>query len=112
MYVYNITNIRVIDGDTIEATLQLGLNISIRRKIRLYDVDTWEMRGVNKEKGKLAKKALKNYLKGREKSTSVQTIKDKSGKYGRLLGIIHCHGFDVNKAMSMYWSKTDEQEPD
>ena len=87
MYEYKITDIRVVDGDTIEATVDLGFKCYIRRYIRLYDVDTWETKGPNKIKGKEAKKHLKELL-NRFSLVVFISYKDKKGKYGRLLGTL------------------------
>ena len=87
MYEYKLSNIRVIDGDTIEATLDLGFKVYIRRTIRLVNVDAWEMRGPNKEKGKKAKAYLKSLIKNSNFYCLV-SHKDKKGKYGRILGTL------------------------
>jgi len=110
MYEYKIDNIRVIDGDTIEADIHLGMNILLsKRKIRFYDLDTWETRGPNRKLGLAAKKALKKQIAS-YKTLSVMTIKDKSGKYGRLLGIIFGSNdgivsHNLNTFMRNSWNK-------
>ena len=44
LYFYSISNIRVIDGDTIDADIDLGFSISIRRRVRLEGIDAPETR--------------------------------------------------------------------
>lgn len=113
-YTYKISNIRVIDGDTIEATIHLGFNIDMRRKIRLSNVDTWELRGPNKAKGKAAKLFLKELLE-ENPYTILISNKDKSGKYGRILGNIWASntvdnfGYNVNLMMREDWSKETKE---
>ena len=55
-HLYPATIERVIDGDTIEADLYLGLGVILdNQRIRLYGINAWETRGEEKPKGLLAK---------------------------------------------------------
>ena len=51
-YIYRIKQItRVIDGDTVDADIDLGFDISLTKRIRLAGIDTPESRTTNvKEK--------------------------------------------------------------
>ena len=44
MYKYNAKLIRVIDGDTVDALIDLGFNVWVKKRIRLYGIDTPEVR--------------------------------------------------------------------
>ena len=44
MYQYKARLLRVVDGDTVDAMIDLGFNVWIKQRIRLYGVDTWECR--------------------------------------------------------------------
>lgn len=44
MYVYNIEVIRVIDGDTIDASIDLGFDVKIKKRIRFMGINTPESR--------------------------------------------------------------------
>ena len=44
MYEYSCKVERVVDGDTIDAVLDLGFDILYRARIRLYGIDTPESR--------------------------------------------------------------------
>lgn len=55
LYRYKATMIRIVDGDTWEGLLDLGLNITIQEMIRLYGVNTPELHGASKEAGQRAK---------------------------------------------------------
>jgi micrococcal nuclease len=55
LYRYKASLIRVVDGDTFEAMLELGLNLMVREMIRLYGVNTPELHGPSKEAGQRAK---------------------------------------------------------
>ena len=96
-YTYKAKLVRVIDGDTIDAEIDLGFNVLIRQRIRLYGIDTPEARTrdlVEKEKGLAAKQRLTEIL---PKEFVVETVLNKRGKYGRILGILHVEDTDGNK---------------
>jgi len=89
MYTYKAKLVRVIDGDTIDAEIDLGFNVLIRQRIRLYGIDTPETRTKDleeKERGMAAKQRLTELL---PKEFIVETIMNKRGKFGRILGILH-----------------------
>jgi micrococcal nuclease len=89
MYTYKAKLIRIIDGDTIDAEIDLGFNVMIRQRIRLYGIDTPESRTTDlqeKEKGLAAKQRLTELL---PREFIVETILNKRGKFGRILGILH-----------------------
>ena len=97
MYTYKAKLVRVIDGDTIDAEIDLGFNVLIRQRIRLYGIDTPEARTrdlAEKEKGLAAKQRLTEIL---PKEFVVETVLNKRGKYGRILGILHVEDTDGNK---------------
>jgi micrococcal nuclease len=88
LYNYTCTLLRVVDGDTVDAMVDLGFNVQFKSRIRLYGVDTWEKRTRNKEekkKGILASQYTKEFLEAEGtfilKSHGV-------GKYGRCLGTL------------------------
>ena len=89
MYEYNCKILRVVDGDTVDVDIELGFGIwHHKERIRIYGLDAPESRTrdkVEKVFGKYAKQCVKDWLP----TGSVQklvTEKDKSGKYGRVLG--------------------------
>lgn len=84
LYYYRARVIRIIDGDTIEATIDLGFNISITEKFRFLDFDaaesTWRAENsAEKAHGVLATRLVSDLLLDKE----VILITRKSGKYGR-----------------------------
>lgn len=90
MYVYNAVVTRVVDGDTLDMTVDLGFKVCIDIRARLYGVDTPEIYGVKKEseeyqKGKAASEFVQAWLDARPEVLTVKTIKDAKGKYGRYL---------------------------
>lgn len=85
MYTYNATVVKIVDGDTIDAEIDLGFDIKIKKRIRLSGINAPESRTRN-----LAEKALGLKAKERLIELCVGTFKIKSlgkGKYGRILGI-------------------------
>lgn len=97
MDVLNCVLVRVIDGDTIIVKFYVWSDIILEKYIRFDDIDTWEMRGPNKEKGKAAKEFLKELLASGD---VILHTKRKKGKYGRLLGSIHVRKDGVVKSSS------------
>lgn len=89
MYTYKAKLIRIIDGDTIDAEIDLGFDTIVRKRIRLYGIDCPETRTKDlqeKESGFAAKQRLTEVL---SREFIVETILNKRGKYGRVLGIIY-----------------------
>jgi len=94
MYQYNAVIRKVVDGDTIEIDIDLGLSAWVHNEtIRLYGIDTPEVYGVKKgsaewERGNLASEFVKKYLIEKDQ-VIIETIKDKKEKYGRYLALIY-----------------------
>ena len=101
MYEYGCKITRVVDGDTVDADIDLGFNIKFQSRIRLYGIDTPESRTRNldeKARGKLASKFLEDSIQ-KASSVKVKTKLDKKGKFGRVLGSIVADDVDLNQAM-------------
>jgi len=86
-YSYNAVVTNVYDGDTITVEIDLGFKIKVSKKIRLFGIDTYELRGDEREKGLKAKKFTSN--KVLNKKVKLNTLKDKKGKYGRYLAVVY-----------------------
>ncbi len=85
LYNYKAVVTEVYDGDTCTVDIDLGLHTWVRgEKIRLNRINAPEMRGAEKEKGKLSRDFLREKILNKE--IILETIKDKKGKYGRYLG--------------------------
>ena len=90
MYEYYVHSLdKVIDGDTIDVTIDLGFDIRYSSRVRLAGIDTPESRTRDLEEKAMGLEA-KEYLKERLKKSSKIVIKteklDSTGKYGRILG--------------------------
>ena len=97
MYKYKATLIKVIDGDTIDAEIDLGFNISLYKRIRLWKIDAPEVRTRNlkeKKQGKKTKNRLKALLK--VKNGEFELISHGFGKFGRCLGEIFVDNHNIN----------------
>ena len=94
MYEYKIKQIdRVIDGDTVDATIDLGFDVLYKTRVRLYGINTPESRTRDleeKERGLAAKARLNEIINKavRMGHHLILATKEK-GKYGRYLGIIY-----------------------
>jgi micrococcal nuclease len=99
-YVYRIKSVsRVVDGDTIDADIDLGFDISLTKRIRLAGVDTPESRTIDKAEKALGLDA-KNWLKHRleeVKDIIIRTeLPDSTEKYGRIIGHLYINGEEVS----------------
>jgi micrococcal nuclease len=88
LYNYVVDVVSVYDGDTITVDIHVGFGIVLtNQKIRLYGINTPEVRGEERERGLFVRDWLRDKILG--KTVILKTIKDKKGKYGRWLGIIY-----------------------
>ena len=86
LFWYKARVLRVVDGDTVKLSIDLGLASFRNVTMQLHGVDTPEIFGVLKEseeyaKGMEAKKFVEERLL--DKTVWIHTLKDKTGKSGR-----------------------------
>ena len=88
MYEYKATIRRVVDGDTVDVTLDLGFDILYNNRIRLLGIDTPESRTRDLEEKKLGLAATDRVKELCPVGSTVmlKTTKDGRGKFGRILG--------------------------
>lgn len=118
-YVYKAHVLRIIDGDTVQVSLDLGFNIVMQKQsIRLAGINCPELLPVKepskkwssiqlmewmKSPGFASKQALASWLgfnllqdgsfiSDNPPTLVVRTIKDADDKYGRILGYFHVQG--------------------
>ena len=95
---YSAKLMRVVDGDTCDAMIDLGFDTWVKKRIRFYGVDTWESRTRNKEekvKGLAAKAYVKDLLENSDEGKFV--LKSYGvGKYGRVLGELFVKGNETS----------------
>ena len=99
-YIYRAKLERVVDGDTIDALIDVGFDIWVKKRIRYMGIDTWESRtrDLDEKKKGLAAKA-RNLELINEVSSKPGYFRLQShgvGKYGRVLGAIYIKDKDGN----------------
>jgi len=91
-YIYRGKLERVVDGDTIDALIDVGFDIWVKKRIRYKGIDTWESRTrdlAEKAKGLEAKARNKELLMEISSKSGYFRLKSYGvGKYGRVLGEI------------------------
>jgi micrococcal nuclease len=88
-YTYRAKFLNNHDGDTVRLDLDLGMDIWFRNQaIRLYGVNTPELKGETLEAAKKARDFVNARLSAAV-DIIVETIKDRTEKYGRWLARIH-----------------------
>lgn len=89
MYEYRCKVLRIVDGDTVDVDIDLGFGIWMHReRIRVMGIDTPESRTrdlTEKAFGLAAKEYVKS-LMPIGSTQIIKTQKDKTGKFGRVLG--------------------------
>jgi len=102
-YIYRVKQVlRVVDGDTIDADIDLGFDISLTKRVRLSGVDTPESRTTDlKEKalGLEVKEWLKKKLDGKKNILIKTELPDSTEKYGRILGRLYVDDVCLNDRM-------------
>ena len=98
MYHYPCTLDRVVDGDTVDVTIDLGFSVYLRKRIRLAWLDAPETRTKDLEE-KAAGQRAAAWLQRKLESgpLSVKTMIE--GKYGRTLGVLYVGNVDINALM-------------
>ena len=103
-YNFRVTKInRVVDGDTIDVTIDLGFDLYKKERVRVAGVDTPEKRTKNLEEKALGidatgwlKAKLEETIKGDEELIVRTELKGGVGKYGRLLGWLYVGDSDLS----------------
>ena len=90
MFEYNAVLDRVVDGDTVDATIDLGFDTWKKTRIRFYGINAPESRTRDleeKKKGLAAKVRLIEILKANDNKFVLKS--HGVGKYGRCLGELY-----------------------
>ena len=96
-YNFRVTEInRVVDGDTIDVTIDLGFDLYKKERVRIAGVDTPEKRTRDLEEKALGidatnwmKENLESAIDGESELTIRTELNRGTGKYGRLLGWLY-----------------------
>jgi len=104
MHEYKCTILRVVDGDTVDVDIDLGFGVWLRKeRVRLHGIDTPESRTRDLEEkkyGLAAKQFVKDILLVGSKQRLI-TEKDKTGKFGRILGKFLVHDVKEDREMHL-----------
>jgi len=99
-YIYRIRSIaKVVDGDTIDADIDLGFDITLSKRIRLAGIDTPESRTKDEYEKKLgleSKEWLKKHLEGAKDIIIKTELPDSTEKYGRIIGHLYINGEELS----------------
>ena len=106
LFIYRARCFRVVDGDTLDLNIDLGMGIHNYQRVRLQGVNTPETYGVKKnseewQAGHKATARVKELLwdgtNSSPKDLWISTHKDKTGKYGRYLATVW---FEMNEVLT------------
>ena len=95
MYNYRAKIIAVYDGDTVTAQVDLGFLHFQVMKLRLYGIDTPELRGEERERGLVVRDIVREMIL--DKEVEIDSYKDKQGKFGRYLATIKLGDININQ---------------
>ena len=103
-YNFRVVSIdRVVDGDTIDVSIDLGFDLIKKERVRIAGVDTPEKRTRDLEEKALGidatnwmKKNLEETIDGDDELTIRTELQGGMGKYGRLLGWLYVGDDDVS----------------
>ena len=102
MYRYKVEVTRIVDGDTVDVDIDLGFGMTYKKqRVRMMGIDTPESRTRDKEEkrfGLLSKKYLQDHYPVGSMAI-LRTHKDKTGKFGRILGELVWEDSTINKIM-------------
>ena len=104
MFEYNATVIKVVDGDTIDAMVDLGFGTWKKVRIRMHGINAPESRTRDleeKKKGLAAKARLIEMLE--ENKNQFILVSHGVGKFGRCLGEIYLKGHDTSLNKQLIW---------
>jgi micrococcal nuclease len=99
-YIYRVKQVlKVVDGDTIDADIDLGFDISLTKRVRLAGIDTPESRTTDKQEKALgleSKEWLKKKLEGAKNIVIRTQLPDSTEKYGRILGKLYINNEETS----------------
>ncbi len=101
MFEYNAKVLRVVDGDTVDAMVDLGFTTFKKVRIRLHGINAPESRTRDLEEKKLGLAAKARLIELLEESNNEFRLYSHGvGKFGRCLGTIYTtHSLPVNRIL-------------
>ena len=95
-YEYSAEIIKVYDGDTVTAIVDLGFSVKMKMRIRLTEINAPEVRGEEKTEGLKSRDFLREKILN--KTVTIKTEKTR-GKYGRYIATIYLEGENINELL-------------
>jgi len=100
MYEYKAKLDRVVDGDTVDALVDLGFDVWVKKRIRLEGIDAPETRTRDleeKDRGLVTKERLTGLLEA--SNGEFVLVSHGVGKYGRCIGTIYIDKENINQLL-------------
>jgi len=85
---FHVLDIKVIDGDSYNVTIDLGVKCRWQGNLRLIGLNCPEARGEESVAGKAVKKWSENFIHEVNKDSKMVVVANEFDKFGRLLGDI------------------------
>lgn len=105
MWTYRAVLVRAVDGDTLVVDIDLGFEVTVRRRLRLAGLDC---PAPFTEAGRAAREAVVAWFAGTAEVV-VRTQRDRTEKYGRYLAEVldrdgrSLNGFLVESGLAFPW---------
>lgn len=107
LYLYKVTLVKVVDGDTVDLNIDLGFNLKQQLRFRLYGINTPEKKLSTYQAGVDAELFLSKLISPASQSGDLFgfTLKDGADKYGRYLVklVTHLTQTDAADPKSTKW---------
>ena len=100
MYEYKAIVTKVVDGDTVDCSIDLGFDVHMSKRVRLLGIAAPESRATDpleRERGQEVEAWLKREVAN--KTITIKTSYDNRGRFGRVLGTLFVDGRDLNAFM-------------
>ena len=98
-HIYSAKLVRVVDGDTADAMIDLGFDTWVKKRIRFYGVDTWESRTRDLDEKAMGMAAKEYVMERCPVGGKVRLRSHDRGKFGRILGEIVMGDTTLNKML-------------
>lgn len=98
LYHYKAKVVNVVDGDTIDADVDVGFRLRSTLRLRLLDVRAPEIKGPEKVKGFAVRGFVNSSLLGQE--VIIRTWK--TDDFGRWLALVYLEGEDFNAKINKF----------
>ena len=102
LYHYKAKIDRVVDGDTVDVSIDLGFDMHSRQRVRLWGINTPECRTRDKREKALGLAAIARLIEilgFADNHCVIATRLDRKGKFGRVLGILYVDDLDINEQL-------------